>query len=92
MANKILFAIIALIIAIVGVTLASAATQLPVTMGSTADFGVLAATTVTNEGPTVIAMDLGLSPGVSSSITGFPPGLVNGTIHAGDSVSAQAQV
>jgi hypothetical protein len=33
---------------------------------------------------------LGVSPG--GAVTGFPPGLVNGTIHAGDSTAAQAQL
>jgi hypothetical protein len=33
--------------------------------------------------------DLGLSPG--TAVTGFPPGTVNGTIHAADAAAAQAQ-
>src|SRR5207248_3859840 len=33
---------------------------------------------------------LGLSPG--TAVTGFPPGTVNGTIHAGDPAAAQAQL
>jgi type VI secretion system secreted protein VgrG len=33
--------------------------------------------------------DLGVSPG--NAVTGFPPGIVNGTIHAGDPVALQAQ-
>jgi hypothetical protein len=53
-------------------------------------FGVLAGTTVTNTGSTVINGDVGVSPG--SAITGFPPGIVNGTIHAADAVAGQAQV
>lgn len=56
----------------------------------TQSFGVLAGTTVTNTGATVVSGDLGVSPG--SAITGFPPGLVTaGTIHAADAVALQAQ-
>lgn len=58
-------------------------------LGSAQAFGVLGGQTVTNTGPTVITGDLGVWPGLA--ITGFPPGLVNGTVHAGDGVAQQAQ-
>jgi hypothetical protein len=44
---------------------------------------------VTNTGPSVVFQDLGVSPG--SSITGFGPGIVLGTIHNNDAVAAQGQ-
>jgi hypothetical protein len=72
-------------------------------LGAAAGFSVLGAATVTNTGATIVGGDLGVSPG--SAITGFNssnaivgpgtvtdgPGLVTGTIHAGDTAAAQAQ-
>lgn len=55
-----------------------------VNLDCAADFAILAGSTVTNTGPTVINNgDLGLSPG--SAVTGFPPGTINGgTIRVND--------
>jgi hypothetical protein len=61
-----------------------------VNLGTAASFGVLAGTTVTNTGPSVITGDLGVSPG--TAVTGFPPGIVTGgTIHSADALALQAK-
>lgn len=67
------------------------AAQLPVTLGSTVTFAVLASSTVTNGGPTSVNGNLGLSPG--TSVTGFPPGSVvlPYAIHIADSTAVTAQ-
>src|SRR3954468_10495890 len=70
--------------------LIATAAELPVPLGSAANFAVLAGSTVTSTGATVVNGDLGVSAG--SAVTGFPPGVVNGTVHAADPVAAQAQL
>jgi Ice-binding-like/Bacterial Ig-like domain len=52
-------------------------------------FSVLAGTTVTNTGSTVVSGDVGVDPG--TAITGFPPGLASGTIHSADAVASQGE-
>ena len=59
-------------------------------LGTADPFAVLGGETVTSAGVSTITGDLGVSPG--TSVTGFGPGIgtVSGSIHAGDSVAAQA--
>jgi uncharacterized repeat protein (TIGR01451 family) len=83
------FALVAAMASLLGIQSSASAAPAPVLLGTAANFAVLAGSTVTNTGPTTITGDLGLSPG--TSVTGFPPGQVNGTIHTADSVALQAQ-
>lgn len=52
----------------------------------------LAQATVTNAGATIVNGDIGLNPGIS--VTGFPPGTINGTIQIGNppAVAANASL
>ena len=65
-------AAVAAVLAIGGT--ADAAIVPTVPMGTSADFSALAASTVTNTGPSVLDSSVGVSPG--PAVTGFPPGLV----------------
>src|ERR1039457_4803858 len=60
--------------------------QTPVVLGTAGNFAVLAGSTITNTGPTVVNGNIAVSPG--TAITGFGPGIVLGAIHAGDAVAA----
>jgi len=69
-------------------TQASAATP-PIGLGTATSYAVLAGSTITNTGPSVLNGDRGLSPG--SDVTGFPPGTLNGAPHTADAEALQAQ-
>ncbi|MBM2825268.1 MAG: hypothetical protein HW402_932, partial [Dehalococcoidales bacterium] len=71
-------------------TTAAPTGQAPVNLRSADSYAVLAGSTVTSTGATIVNGDLGVSPG--TAVVGFPPGIVNGTIHAGDATAAQAQL
>jgi hypothetical protein len=59
-------------------------------LGTAESFAVLAGSTVTNTGPSVVSGELGVTPG--TAVTGFPPGVVvNGVIHQADGVAGTAQ-
>jgi hypothetical protein len=55
-----------------------------------AGFTVFGASTITSTGPSVVNGNMGLTPG--SSVTGFPPGTLNGTLHINDAATAQAKL
>ncbi len=59
-------------------------------LGAAAGYAILAGSTITNTGLTIITGDLGLSPG--SAVTGFPPGVVNGVKHVADPAAALAKL
>src|ERR1019366_2564794 len=64
--------------------------QAPVGLGTAGNFAVLAGSTVTNTGPSVISGSVGLDPG--SAVTGFPPGIVlAGTTQVANGVALQAK-
>lgn len=74
-----------------GAPTAYAAEPAPVGLGAAATFAVLAGTpAVTNSGSTIIDGDLGIFP--AAAVTGFPPGTLNGSIHAADAIAMQAKV
>jgi hypothetical protein len=60
----------------------------PIDVGAATNFAAFAQATVTNAGATVVNGDLGLTPG--PSVTGFGPGVVNGTIQLDNSAAAAA--
>jgi hypothetical protein len=59
-------------------------------VSSLGTFEILAGSTVTSTGATSVTGDLGVSPG--TAVTGFPPAVLIGTLHAGDPTAAQAQL
>jgi hypothetical protein len=73
-----------------GKTTGPATTDSPaaVALGEAGAFAVLAGSTATSTGATALTGDLGVSPG--SAVTGFPPGTLTGTRHAGDATAATA--
>ena len=83
------FVLIAAIAVLIFTQSTAGAAVAPVGLGTAGSFAVLAGSTVTNTGPSLLNGDLGVSPG--TAITGFPPGIVNGTVHQTDGVASGAQ-
>jgi len=68
----------------------AAAGPATVGLGTAKSFAILAGTPkVASTGATVINGNVGISP--AGAVTGFPPGIVNGTVHKADAVALQAQ-
>jgi hypothetical protein len=67
--------------------------QAPVPLGSAGNFAILAASAITNTGPSLITGNVGVSADPVSSITGFPPGTVvpPSTIQGEDAATGAAQ-
>jgi hypothetical protein len=70
-------------------TTSATACQATVPLGTACMFGILGGATVTNAGLSIVTGDVGVWSG--SAITGFPPGTITGTFHAGDAVAMTAQ-
>jgi len=60
-----------------------------VDLGSASTFGLMATAAVTAASASVINGDVSLEPG--TSVTGFPPAVINGALHINDTVSHQAR-
>ena len=69
---------------------AYAAGPAPVGLGTADSFAILAGTpAVTSTGATTITGNVGIHP--AASVTGFPPGIVNGTIYKATAVAMKAK-
>jgi len=80
------------LLVVAGIAGLTTRSQAAFTLGTAGNFAVLAGSTATNTGSSVInGGDVGVSPG--TALTGFTPGIIVPpyTIHAGDAVAMQAQ-
>ncbi|MHB8962952.1 MAG: ice-binding family protein [Saccharofermentanales bacterium] len=90
---RLLALILPIVVIMVSVSAGILAEQAPVNLGTTASFAVMAGTTITNTGTTVIngdaGGDVGLYPG--SDFTGQSTVSMTGALHISDAVATQAQ-
>lgn len=61
-----------------------------VPLAGAASLAILAGSSITNTGATNVTGDIGLSPG--TSVGGFPPGILVGTLHINDAIATQAKL
>lgn len=78
-----------LTISLTAAAIAFAASPAKVNLGKADSFAILAGSTITNIGSSVVNGDLGLFPG--TAVTGFPPATLNGTQHIADALANQAK-
>jgi hypothetical protein len=64
--------------------------MLTVNMAGTSGLAILAGSSITNTGATNVTGDMGLSPG--TSVGGFPPGILTGTLRVNDAIATQAKL
>lgn len=64
--------------------------QANVSVAGASGLAILSGSSITNTGATNITGDIGLSPG--TSVGGFPPGILVGTLHINDSVATKAKL
>jgi len=89
--KRIFFCLFAAVLLLSTGSLKTALAQTAPPLGTAQNFAVLGGSTVTNavSAGTILTGNLGVWPG--SAITGFPPGVVIGTIHAADGTAETAQ-
>ena len=63
---------------------------LTINLDCAAPFAVIAGSTITSTGPSIINGDVGLSAG--TALIGFPPGIINGTIQIATPEAANAKL
>ncbi|WP_197059286.1 ice-binding family protein [Cryobacterium sp. MLB-32] len=86
-------AILALIVVlVVQVTISAPAAQAlgtVVDLGTASTYSLLGGTSVANTGASAVSGNVGSYPGLA--VSGFPPGILTGQLHPGDSAARQAQ-
>ena len=85
-----LTSLLVLVVMIEAPATSMAAPQPPVNLGTASSFTLLAGSTITSTGGTIINGDVGVHPGKAFT-AGDPPAIVNGTVYLGDATAAAAK-